>query len=174
MTTDTPAANARSANMVPGIEALRFARRYLLKLLDGIPPEKLTYQPFAGANHAMWQVGHMAWTDHYFLANVAKVDSTFEESWNGLFGMGSEPTDDASKYPPIDEVVSVAEKKRGEMIDWLASLSEDEANTALPDDWSSFAPTYAALAGSMACHEGVHTGQLAMLRKSMGMAPAYG
>ncbi len=54
-----------------GVAMLEFARRVTLGLLEDIPEDKLFYQPFPGANHAIWIIGHVAWDDSFFLTALA-------------------------------------------------------------------------------------------------------
>jgi hypothetical protein len=54
-----------------GVAMLEFARRVTLGLLEDIPEDKLFYQPFPGANHAIWIIGHVAWDDNFLLTALA-------------------------------------------------------------------------------------------------------
>ncbi|KPK45852.1 MAG: hypothetical protein AMK72_10460 [Planctomycetes bacterium SM23_25] len=54
-----------------GVAMLEFARRVTLGLLEDIPEDKLFYQPFPGANHALWIIEHVAWDDSFFLTALA-------------------------------------------------------------------------------------------------------
>jgi hypothetical protein len=51
MTTSTTV-EAKSA----GLGTLAFARRFTEQLLEGIPQDKITFQPFDGANHVLWNI----------------------------------------------------------------------------------------------------------------------
>lgn len=53
-----------------GLSVLGFSRRALLGISEDIPASKLTFQPFPGANHALWILGHLAATDDYFLTTL--------------------------------------------------------------------------------------------------------
>ncbi len=155
-----------------GKATLDLARRSTLKLVQDIPPDKLTYQPASSTNHALWVLGHLACTDNYFLTSLAKLEPVIEESWNKLFGMGSEPTDDPQRYPSPDEVKAGLEKARTALAAWFQSMDEHQLLSPLPDEMSSFAPNFAALMCSIAWHEGFHAGQLSAVRRSLGLPRA--
>ncbi len=44
----------------------------------------------------------------------------------------------------------------------------------LTDDLQSFAPSHAALIPTIAWHEGMHIGQLTVIRKSLSLDPVFG
>ncbi len=155
-----------------GKATLDLARRSTLKLVQDIPPDKLTHQPAPSTNHALWVLGHLACTDNFFLTSLAKLEPVIEESWNKLFGMGSEPTDDPQSYPSLDEVKAGLEKARTALADWCQSMDEQQLLSPLPDEMGSFAPNFAALMCSIAWHEGLHAGQLSAVRRSLGLPRA--
>lgn len=161
-----------SSSLEIGKATLDLARRTTLKLVQDIPPDKLTYQPVPNTNHALWVLGQLACTDNFFLTSLGKLDPVIEESWNELFGMGSEPIDDPQRYPSLDEVKAGLEKARTALAAWFQSMDERQLLTPLPDEMSSFAPNFAALMCSIAWHEGFHAGQLSAVRRSLGLPRA--
>jgi hypothetical protein len=44
----------------------------------------------------------------------------------------------------------------------------------LPKELETFARSYGGMMCSIAWHEGVHAGQLTVVRKSLGLAPKFG
>lgn len=157
-----------------GKTSLDLARRQTLSLIEDIPADKMTFQPVPKTNHVLWVLGHNAVTDDYFRKTFAGGDAIVDESWSGLFGMGSEPVDDPSKYPSADELKSAMEATRAKLIDAFAEMDEQKLLSALPEDWSSFAPTHATLMGAIAWHEGLHAGQLSAIRRALNIAPSMG
>ena len=73
-----------------GVSALNFSRQALLQFLEDIPEDKLTHQPCAAGNHALWIAGHIAGADDYFMTHVGNKPARCPESWGKLFGMGVE------------------------------------------------------------------------------------
>jgi uncharacterized damage-inducible protein DinB len=157
-----------------GLAALEFARRVTLGLLEEFPEDKVLYQPFPGANHAVWIVGHIALTDDWFLTHLMPRTSKVPESWTKLFGQGSAPQTDPSAYPTVAELNDKLTDLRAELMDWFRSMSDEQLTTPLPEDWETFAPSYGGMMPSIAWHEGLHDGQLTVVRKSLGLAPKFG
>lgn len=156
-----------------GLATLEFSRRQLLSLLEDVPDDKLTHPPSPGANHALWIVGHLASADNFFMTTLGKQPACVKEEWAGLFGMGSTPVADASKYPSLAQLKDVAHSSRTRLCEWFGSLDETQLFTELPEDFKTFAPHFGGLMFSIAWHEGLHTGQLSAVRRSLGIPPKY-
>ena len=154
-----------------GKAALDLARRQTLRLAQDIPPDKLCHQPVPNANHALWVLGHLAVSDDYFQSQLGGRKPVLDESWNKLFATGSKPTSNRSAYPKLDEVKAGMERSRKALLDWLGSLDDRKLMSPMPANWTEFAPTFAALAGTVAWHEGLHAGQLSVVRRSLGLPP---
>jgi uncharacterized damage-inducible protein DinB len=161
-----------SALFETGKAALDLSRRCTLKLVDGIPPDKLCHQPVPNANHALWVLGHLACSDDFFATTLGNREPVIDAKWAELFGMGSKPTDDPGAYPPLEEIKAGLERAREAMLEAFRSMGEQKLQSPTPDDWQAFAPTYAAVMASAAFHEGFHAGQLSAVRRSLGLPSA--
>ena len=157
-----------------GKATLEFARHGTVRLVEDIPADKLCHQPLGNTNHALWVLGHLACTDNFFLTSLAGRDPVIDESWNALFGMGSEPTEDPAAYPSPDEVKAGLDRARKAFLDWFQSLDERQLQEPLPEELRGFAPNYAGVMSSVAWHEGFHAGQLSAVRRSLGLPRAFG
>ncbi len=157
-----------------GISALNFARKWTLEWLSDVPQDKLTHQPCAAGNHALWIAGHIAYADDVFMSNVGKKPARCSDSWVKLFGMGSKPQADAGAYPSLDEVTNALADNREGLLAWFGSMSAEELAKPLPDDFKTFAANQGMLMTTIAWHEGLHAGQLTVVRKSLGLAPRSG
>lgn len=157
-----------------GLNALRFSRDVTFGLLEDIPADKLCHQPIPGANHAVWVLGHMANTDDSFLSALGARPAKFPESWGKLFGQGSTATPNASDYPSLDELKENMNIRREELTAWFSGLDDDKLAAPLPENLQHFASNHAALLSSIAWHEGLHAGQLTIVRKSLGIGPKFG
>jgi uncharacterized damage-inducible protein DinB len=156
-----------------GTATLNFARQFTLELLSDFPQDKLTHQPCAAGNHAMWIAGHIAYADDMFMSKLGNKPARLGDHWVTLFGMGSTPQPDAGLYPSLGEVTNALADTREGLLAWFGSMSAEELGNPLPEDFKPFAPNYGMLMVSMAWHEGLHTGQLTVVRKSLGLAPKF-
>ena len=156
------------------LTTLNFTRGWLGQLLEDIPADQMLHQVTPGGNHPLWIIGHLAWSDDFFRAELDGSAPTTPPAWKDLFGMGSEPTTDASRYPSVDELRQALDATRTALLDWFGGMDEAKLSAPLPDDWTSFAPTYGALVHIIAVHEAAHVGQLTVVRKSLGLKPVRG
>jgi len=156
-----------------GLAALKFARDATLGFLEDIPADKVLHQLTPGGNHALWITAHIALTDDDLLSGVGGRDRKCPENWTRLFGMGSKPVGDAGAYPAYDEIKQSLHERREELTAWFKSMNESQSAAPLPKDFEFFAPNHAALASSLAWHEGMHAGQLTMIRRDLGIGPKY-
>ena len=157
-----------------GKATLDLARGSTLKLIDGIPQDKLTFQPVPKTNHALWILGHCAVSDEHFPKAMGSEATILDASWSELFGMGSTPVDDPRKYPTLDEITGGMERAREALLEWFGSMDETKLLSPLPDDWKMFGPNFAGLMNSIAWHEAIHTGQLSAIRRALDLPNAFG
>lgn len=166
-------ASATNSTLENGLAALTFARRVTSGLLEDVPEDKLLHQPFPGANHAMWILGHIACADDWFMRTLGPRPSQLPEGWDELFGSGTSLRTDAAAYPPWTQVLDQSAARREELVAWFRSLTETELGQALPETLRPFGTTYGVLISTLAWHEGLHAGQLSVVRKSLGLAPRF-
>ena len=156
------------------LASLKFARKATLGLLESIPEDTLCHQPIPGCNHALWVAGHIAMTDEYFMHEVGGKPLTLFEQWKDTFFMGSKPTGKLSDYPAVADVKAALHNNREMFLTWFASLDAKALAAPLPESLKDFAPNVATLGCTLAWHEGLHAGQLSMIRKSLGLDPVFG
>ncbi len=161
-----------------GLEALAFGRSSLIKLLDKTPDEHWLAQPLAGCNHVLWNVAHIAFVDNMCVTMFGGQPSGVPASWDPFFNMGSTPfasgTAEASGYPAPDEVRTVLTERRSALESWFKSLDEEGLAKALPEQMEGFARNQVGLLGSLAVHEGMHIGQITMVRNALSLERCMG
>jgi uncharacterized damage-inducible protein DinB len=135
------------------------------------PAEQFLHQPCPGANHALWTLGHLATVNQYFLKSLAGHDGTLFEKHKAMFFAKSQPTPDASSYPPIGVLRDYFKTSRAAFRSWVESLSDEQLLGPPPEDFQKFAPTVGNILMRLLWHEGMHYGQLTVIRKSLGMNP---
>ena len=142
-------------------------------LLDDIPAEKWCYQPFPGANHALWTVGHLAVVNRRVTGLLTGQPPAGDERFGALFGKGTSPQPDVAAYPAPAEVLAEAAAARAGWLDAIRSAPDARLADATPEMVRPFAPTYGTLVAAIAGHTQFHAGQLAMIRKALGLAPKF-
>jgi len=162
---------AREESLVD-TRALRFSRGFFMALYQPLDDRSLLHQPVACGNHPLWLAGHLACVDEFFRTSVGGGDPILPVAWNTLFGPGSTPRRDRGAYPARTEVDQGLAAARTALLEWFESCDDYRARQLLPENLRSFARSVELLPGSLAVHEGLHTGQLSVVRKSLGLAPA--
>ncbi len=143
-------------------------------LADFTKPEHWVYQVHANCNHPLWFVGHMATTDNFLLSMVAPEKSRLPEGFQAKFGVGSSPTNNPTDYPSPDEVVAVMRERRDTLLAVLDGFSDEDLARSTPAGAPDFLPDFGAVFELAVWHEGLHAGQLTVVRRALGFPPVMG
>lgn len=136
-------------------------------------PEEWTHQVHPKANHALWIAGHLGHADNFFISMIAPEKAVEKEGWGEAFGMGSQPTSDASAYPSVEEVLAYFRERRETMLAIVDSLSEEDLAKKTPEGSPDFMSDYEQTLEMALWHEGIHTGQLTVAHRSLGHSPLF-
>ena len=154
---------------------LKNARDFSEKLLaDFKTPEQWTHQVHANSNHALWFAGHMGEVDNFAIGVIAPDKAKEPASYRELFGMGSQPTNDPAKYPMPEEVVAFMRERRQTLLDAAEKMSDADLEKPMPKGAPAFLSDFASLLEMMSWHEGIHAGQLTVVRRALGHKPLFG
>ncbi len=152
------------------IQLLKISRLNILGAMKAIPEHKILVRPAPTANHALWILGHIAWSDANFLT-ILKADAPkVEPSLKQMFGTGSTLSDTITEYPPFSEIKKELSRYRKEILNWIDQSDEKALDVAIPDKWREFAGAE-NIAGALtfcAWHENYHCGQLSVVRALIG------
>jgi hypothetical protein len=150
------------------IAFFEFTRWYSDNLLKDIPESKYTYQPSPTDNHILWVMGHLAGTDAWIggvIGAPVNVSKTIQEA----FAMGTKPK--ASGNPSAAEVRKAFVDSRAALVDWLKKAPESALTMDLKEKTGGFATDTIDAMLKIAWHEGFHFGQVANVRKALGLPP---
>jgi uncharacterized damage-inducible protein DinB len=151
--------------------AFEWTQTQLQNTFDAIPREQFLHQPFPGANHALWTMGHLATVDQFFLKTLAGRDPSLFEKYKTIFFAKSKPSPNAADYPPFEVVNDYFQTSRRDFRAWIESLDDERLSAPFPPEFQRFASTLGNFLCRLVWHEGMHYGQLTVLRKSLGLAP---
>jgi hypothetical protein len=127
-----------------------------------------------GGNHAMWIAGHLAVVEGR-LQKILRGTPNPVEHWKPLFDWGSEPVDDASAYPPFDEVLQTLMSLRQQTHAFLEEVGEDgldQPTHCQPPGLPGFETVGSAIL-VIACHACGHLGGLDVLRAAAGKKRSF-
>jgi len=151
---------------------LKNARIFTERLLEDFSgASSWVYQVTPDANHALWFVGHMGVTDNFMISILNPHLACLPDGYAHLFGIGSQPVDDITRYPDVQQVRDFMCSRREVLLGILSNLSDKELGAATPDGAPKFMADFAAVFEMAIWHEGMHCGQLTTTRRSLGFAP---
>ncbi|MDA7950967.1 MAG: DinB family protein [Pirellulaceae bacterium] len=152
-----------------------FSRGYMMKLLEDIPEEKMATFSHGIVNHPAWQIGHLVTSGNYAL-EIAGHDRLVPDTWQEIFGIGSEPVEDSSKYPSKAELLEAYAAVHERVKEVLPQVDPALLTAEVTDEGirEYFGTNDLLLSFILGAHEGVHAGQLSAWRRSQGMPHVFG
>lgn len=151
---------------------LESARTFTNRILtDFRRPQDWVAQVCNQSNHALWFIGHMGTTDNFFISLLVPDRAVSYQQYQELFGLGSTPSPRLEDYPPIEEVRTYMDDRRRVLLEILADLSDEDLATKTPEGTPDFLADYGQVFETAIWHEGLHSGQLTMVRRSLGHQP---
>ncbi len=156
------------------IALLRWVRGASEMFLKDFPQDRFTFQPSKTDNHASWVLGHLASTDVWLASELKIPGVTIPESWSKVYGQGSKPVNDAAAYPKPAEVRAAFDKTRAAILAWLDTAPDSALTGDLKEKTGGFATDPIDMLLKIAWHEGWHMGQLASIRKALGLPSVLG
>ncbi len=151
------------------VALLEFTRWYSDALLKGIAEDKWTHQPSPTDNHVLWVLGHLAGTDAW-IGGVLGVPMNVPEGIQKAFGMGTKPG--ATGNPLTAEVKKAFVESRAALLKWLKAAPDSALMVDLKEKTGGFATDPIDAVLKIAWHEGFHFGQVANIRKALGLPPS--
>lgn len=158
----------------------------LSRYLVGFGDHNRTKQAPGLPNHAAWCLGHLALTMHRacerFGAEAVLPPSDFlvgtlrgnaDHFGTESIGFGSTPADDPSAYPIWARTLAIFDTATQRLVHTVRSA--DDAAIAKPTPFFGGAtlPAWHAVPRAV-FHNGTHCGQIADLRRALGMGPIFG
>jgi uncharacterized damage-inducible protein DinB len=102
------------------------------------------------------------------------LESTIPEDYSNLFGQGSTPIADESKYPDKETLLSQLSQQHERVAQAYEASNETLLNEPNPnEDMRQVFPTKGVLlAMLLGSHEGIHAGQISVWRRALGKPTA--
>jgi uncharacterized damage-inducible protein DinB len=156
------------------LDAMNASRKIMTDVMAPISDAQATHLGSPSENHLAWTLGHMSSTAAWFHTAIGGKPEPLPESYSKLFGMGSAPVADASKYPPIAELRKQYASTYAAFLQACEAMSEAELTQPPAIDTGGFMKDRLNAIEVFGWHEGWHAGQLSVNRRSMGLKPMWG
>ena len=140
-------------------------------LLADMRDAPLTFPTPNGGNHPTWIAGHLAYAEANLIQHMLEGKENPLLDWKSLFGAGTEPTDDASAYPPLSDLLAKWDDVRTYTLKFIDSLTEadlDKSSLNPPPGREAFFGTFGKVLSMVALHPLMHRGQVADARRAAG------
>ncbi|CAG0964940.1 hypothetical protein PHYC_00930 [Phycisphaerales bacterium] len=166
-----PPSNAQRERAVA---LFKFAHQTAAKFGSGFADNQVTAQPTPTSNHLLWSFGHLAVSNAWFASLIDGAPIGVSDDWDKMFGMKSKPTSDPAAYPPFAEVQAAYAKSAERIEDAARSRTDADMVKPCASDSGGFCADKLDAIAKAAWHEGWHLGQIAELRKALGLPSAMG
>lgn len=138
--------------------------------LDDFTDADFLVRPCPGANHALWQLGHLVSSTGRMLGQIdGSFASPIAERITAPFRDKELPkSDDPTKFPTPTELRQAVDQLSSAAGAWIASLPDEALDKPSPDWAKDWAPTVGRMLAAMATHVAMHYGQIQVIRRKLG------
>ena len=127
----------------------------------------MLFRPAKTANHAIWQMGHLANAVRGMVTMCdPSVAFAFED--DARFGKSKASIDDRAFFPGKAELLGRFDQAMDTAAAWVATLSDADLAKPAPERIQAMAPTVGNLAILLASHPFMHLGQFTVTRRALG------
>jgi len=140
---------------------------FLKTTLADFSDADMMFRPAKTANHAIWQMGHLANSVRGMVTTCdPSVAFPFED--DARFGKSKASFDDAAFFPNKAELLSRWNQAMDIAAAWVAKLSDADFAKPTPERMQRFAPTVGSVAILLGSHPYMHLGQFQVTRRALG------
>jgi hypothetical protein len=152
---------------------LEISHQWFMALMTDAQDLLVTTPTSKGGNHPLWVMGHLAHSEAGLVNGFILGKPNPLAEWDDLFGTGSQPVRDASKYPSMAELRSEFDKARAETLKVLDGFTDAdlESPSQAPEELKSMFGTIGQCFTALGLHVTFHTGEVADVRRAAGRKP---
>jgi hypothetical protein len=152
------------------------SKGWIMGLIQDMKDSPTAFPTANGGNHPLWVLGHLTYSEGNLVNEFVLGKTNPVAQWKEIFGQGSEPVADLSRYPSFDEVLGKFEEIRSNTLQALDTLSDDDLDkpSRAPADLSQFFGNVGQCFAAIPMHFTYHGGQVADARRSAGKKPLMG
>ena len=153
--------------------SLEMSNGWIMGLAEDMKDSPLTKPTPNGGNHALWCVGHLAYSEGNLVGVFIKGQANPVADWEHLFNQGTTPSDDASTYPTMDELIAKLQELRAQTMAMLNEMSDEDLDNPshAPDEMKDWFGTVGQCLAAIPIHFAFHGGQIADARRAAGRQP---
>ncbi len=156
--------------LLPIASLLQNSEGLLDRSLAGLTREQGLSRLGAGTNPLLWMAAHLT-TTRFGLAQLIGVDA--QRPWDGRFVRGSE-LGDLAAIPEQAEILATFRRVSELLAVRLSALGDAELDAPSPRAFPIEDKSLLGGLGFLAYHEAYHLGQMAVVRKALGLGGLVG
>lgn len=150
---------------------LEESKKWTCSLLDDMRETPFVEPTPRGGNHPLWVLGHLIVNESVLLDEWIQGKPNRFPEYTELFGYGSTPVADPSKYPAYDEIRPHFDEIRKDTLAYLEQISEDDLDKPSYCAKDPFCKTVGNCFQSMIMHTMSHSGNVTDARRAAGKPP---
>jgi hypothetical protein len=128
----------------------------------------LLTRPVPGANHANWQLGHLAVAETNMLSMCGIPMPPLPTGVAEKYNKEASKSEDTSGFLKKDQLVSLLQTVRNGSLAWTKTATADQLAAPTPEKLRGFAPTCGDLIAMLTAHDAMHMGQIQVIRRRLG------
>ena len=150
---------------------LHTSRYIMTSYLSDLSDDDLLVRPVPAAHHAAWQLGHLILSESQMINGIrAGSAPALSPEFAARHDKGAAKAGDPAHFYPKSQYLSCMNNLREATLTLLSQLSEEDLSKPGPEAMRSYAPTVGSVFLSIANHELMHSGQIAVIRRALGKA----
>jgi hypothetical protein len=152
-------------SVTPVLEIIKLDTRLFEKALGGLDRQALVRRVVEHANPMIWIAGHLASTR---FGMAAFLGGGQKSPFGPAFGRGAQVPEE-SALPSAEEVLAVWREASEIVTRRLAEATDAQLAAPAPRRFPIADPSVLGALTFLTYHEGYHLGQMALIRKSLGL-----
>lgn len=150
------------------------AEMIAMAYLDDLTDEELLVRPAEGANHILWQLGHLVASEHQMLSQLSDPPRPpLPEGFADRYHRDQAAVDDPAAFDSREQLMQLYREQRDATLAQLDQLSDEQLDEATPEEMQGYAPTVGAALAMQGTHWTMHSGQWAVIRRQLGRPPVF-
>ncbi|MGN6369384.1 MAG: DinB family protein [Phycisphaerae bacterium] len=140
----------------------------LTMTLGDMSDADLLVRPVQNANHANWQLGHLAVAETNMLGMCGIPMPALPAGVAEKYSKEAAKSDDPAAFLKKDQLLGLLQSVRNASVAWVKSAFEEQLEAATAEKLRGFAPTVRDLLAALTGHDAMHMGQIQVIRRKLG------
>jgi hypothetical protein len=128
----------------------------------------LLVRPVPNANHANWQLGHLAVAESNMLSLCGIPMPALPAGMAEKYSKEASKSDDPATFLNKEQLAALLQSIRNGSVAWAKSATQEQLAAPTAEKLRGFAPTCGDLLAMLTAHDAMHMGQIQVIRRKLG------